>query len=195
MALNSKPTDCSVAIIGAGPYGLSAAAYLRAAGVEPNVFGKPMAFWDDQMPAGMRLRSNWGASHIADPKQELTLDAYCLQNGNHLSKPIPLERFVDYGRWYQRQAVPNLDNRQISSVKRDVRSFRLVMTDGAEFTARRVVVAAGIGAFCEPSWGVRRHSGRPGLAYNRSEGSSKIQRPAGSCHWRGPERFGVGGFA
>jgi FAD-dependent urate hydroxylase len=111
------------------------------------VFGRTMAFWDDHMPAGMRLRSNWGASHIADPKQELTLDAYCLQNGNHLSKPIPIERFVDYGRWYQRQAVPNLDNRHISSVKRDARSFRLVMTDGTEFTAERLVVAAGIGAF------------------------------------------------
>lgn len=146
-ALKSKSADCAVAIIGAGPYGLSAAAYLRAAGVEPRVFGKTMAFWDNHMPAGMRLRSSWGASHIADPKQELTLDAYCLQNGNHLSKPIPIERFVDYGRWYQRQAVPNLDNRQISTVKYDARSFRLVMTDGTEFTAQRLVVAAGIGAF------------------------------------------------
>jgi FAD-dependent urate hydroxylase len=106
-----------------------------------------MAFWDDHMPDGMRLRSNWGASHIADPKQELTLDAYCQQNGNHLSKPIPIERFVDYGRWYQRQAVPNLDNRQISCVKRDASLFRLAMTDGTEFTAERLVVAAGIGAF------------------------------------------------
>jgi FAD-dependent urate hydroxylase len=58
------------------------------------------------MPVGMCLRSNWGASHIADPKQELTLDEYCRQKGNHISKPIPLERFVDYGRWYQSQAVP-----------------------------------------------------------------------------------------
>ena len=62
-----KHLECSVAIIGAGPYGLSAAAYLRAAGVEARVFGHPMAFWDTQMPAGMHLRSNWAASHIADP--------------------------------------------------------------------------------------------------------------------------------
>ena len=51
------------------------------------------------------------------------------------------------GRWYQRQAVPDLDNRHIHSVKYDGRLFRLVMTDGKEATSQRVVVAAGIGAF------------------------------------------------
>ena len=75
-----------------------------------------MAFWENQMPAGMCLRSNWGASHIADPKQELTLDAYCRQNGNHISKPIPLDRFVDYGRWYQGQAVRDLEKRNVASI-------------------------------------------------------------------------------
>ena len=61
--------DCNVTIIGAGPYGLSSAAYLRAAGVETRVFGEPMTFWENHMPAGMCLRSNWGASHIADPRR------------------------------------------------------------------------------------------------------------------------------
>ncbi|MFZ1998340.1 MAG: hypothetical protein WAU73_03015, partial [Candidatus Sulfotelmatobacter sp.] len=91
--MNSRSSNCYAVVVGAGPYGLSSGAYLRAAGVETRVFGEPMAFWENQMPAGMCLRSNWGASHIADPKQELTLDAYRRQNGNHISKPIPLERF------------------------------------------------------------------------------------------------------
>ena len=118
--------QCDVVVIGAGPYGLSAAAYLRAAGVETRVFGEPMAFWQKQMPAGMCLRSNWGASHIADPRAELTLDEYCRQNGNQISKPIPLERFVDYGRWYQRQAVPDVEQRQVRSVEVDGRGFRVL---------------------------------------------------------------------
>jgi cation diffusion facilitator CzcD-associated flavoprotein CzcO len=67
--MNGKSLDTHVAVIGAGPYGLSSAAYLRAAGIETRVFGEPMAFWENQMPAGMCLRSNWVASHIADPKQ------------------------------------------------------------------------------------------------------------------------------
>ena len=145
--MNNKSHSCHVVVIGAGPYGLSAAAYLRAAGVETRVFGEPMSFWEKQMPVGMCLRSNWGASHIADPNQTLTLDEYSRQKGNHISKPIPLNRFVDYGHWYQSQAVPNLEKRQVSSVDLADHGFRVVMTDGEEFTTRRVVVAGGISPF------------------------------------------------
>ena len=145
--MSATSSDCQVAIIGAGPYGLSSAAYLKTAGVEARVFGEPMTFWRNQMPVGMCLRSNWGASHIADPNGELTLDAYCRQNGNHISKPIPLDRFVDYGQWYQRQAVPGLETRHVRSIDRAPRGFKVTMADGEEFIAQRVVVAAGIGAF------------------------------------------------
>lgn len=145
--MEKKSSNCNVLILGAGPYGLSAAAYLRAAGVEARIFGEPMSFWEKQMPVGMCLRSNWGASHIADPGQRLTLDAYCREKGNHLSKPIPLDRFVDYGRWYQKQAVQNLEQRQVLAIDRAGRGFTVAMADGEEFAARRVVVAAGIAAF------------------------------------------------
>ena len=60
--------DCQIAIVGAGPYGLSAAAHLRAAGMEPTVFGEPMNFWANGMPAGMLLRSPREASTISDPR-------------------------------------------------------------------------------------------------------------------------------
>lgn len=139
--------DCNVTIIGAGPYGLSAATYLRAANVETRVFGEPMAFWQKQMPAGMCLRSNWGASHIADPGHALTLDAYCRQNGNHVPRPIPLERFVDYGHWYQRQGVQNLERRHVRCVEIEPRGFKVTLEDGEEFSSRRVVVATGISLF------------------------------------------------
>jgi hypothetical protein len=145
--LNSKSSNSYAVVIGAGPYGLSAAAYLRAAGIETRVFGESMAFWEKQMPVGMCLRSNWGASHIADPQQALTLDAYSLQNGNPISRPIPLEHFVGYGRWYQSQMVPDLDTRQVRSVEIDPAGFKLVMAEGEVLSTRRVVVAAGISPF------------------------------------------------
>jgi len=145
--MNGKSQDCNVTIIGAGPYGLSSAAYLRAAGVETRVFGDPMSFWEKQMPSGMFLRSHPQASHIADPKRDLTLDAYCGENGNQVPKPVPLDLFVNYGRWYQGQAVPDLDRRHVQSVETSSRGFKVAMADGDEFTARRVVVAGGISPF------------------------------------------------
>lgn len=138
---------CNVTVIGAGPYGLSAAAYLKAAGIETRVFGDPMAFWQSRMPAGMFLRSNWGSSHIAGPNGTLTLDAYRLTSADHISAPIPVERFVDYGRWYQRQAVPNVEKRHVKLVNADARGFKVTLADGEVFTSRRVVVATGIGIF------------------------------------------------
>jgi len=143
----SDMQGCNVTIIGAGPYGLASAAYLRAAGVETRVFGEPMEFWKEQMPVGMCLRSNWDASHIADPKQALTFDDYCRHSGNHASKPIPLDRFIDYGQWYQRSAVPDLERRTIARIDLDARGFKLTLADGEAFLSRRVVLATGISTF------------------------------------------------
>lgn len=140
-------TDCNVTVIGAGPYGLSAAAYLRAAGIETRVLGEPMAFWEKQMPAGMCLRSNWDASHIADPRRELTLDAYCLRNGNHVSRPIPLNRFLGYGHWFQCNVVPDLDRSEVSRICTDKSGFRISLKERSSFTSKRIVVATGISSF------------------------------------------------
>jgi hypothetical protein len=137
-----------VAIIGAGPYGLAAAAHLRhLSHLRVIIFGEPMSFWRTGMPAGMLLRSAWSASHIADPDSSLTLDAYKVTSGNHLDAPVRLERFVDYGLWYQRSAVPNLDSRKVSAVQPLGEGFLITLEDGARLTASNVIVAGGIAAF------------------------------------------------
>jgi hypothetical protein len=139
---------CDVVILGAGPYGLAAGSHLRAIkGLDVRVFGDPMWFWKNQMPAGMLLRSSWEASHLSDPNSALTLDAYRSQNGNHMPSPLSLEKFVDYGLWFQRGAVPDLDRRKIRSVQLNAGGFRLSLEDGEEFQSKRVVIAAGIHAF------------------------------------------------
>jgi lysine/ornithine N-monooxygenase len=140
--------DRDVAIIGAGPYGLAAAAYLnKVNGLGVSVFGEPMSFWRTAMPKGMLLRSSWSASHIADPNSELTLDAYKTVSGNHLCAPIGLQRFVDYGLWYQRSAVPNLDRRLVRRIESQSSAFRITLNDGTAFTSRSVIVACGPSAF------------------------------------------------
>ncbi len=136
-----------VAIIGAGPYGLAAAAHLRGAnGLRIVGFGEPMSFWRE-MPRGMLLRSPYVASDIADPVGELSLAAYERAISVRPESPVPLSRFVDYGRWVQEAALPNLRRDWVTSVSRNGSGFNLTLTDGGEVHATRVVVAAGIGHF------------------------------------------------
>ena len=139
---------CEVAIIGAGPYGLSAAAHLAAVrGMDVRVFGEPMSFWERNMPVGMLLRSNWSATQIADPSSSLTLEAFQAATGTPVPTPVPLEQFVQYGRWYQNQAVPNLDQRKVKLIESDQEGFRLNLEDSEIVRTRRAVIAAGINSF------------------------------------------------
>ena len=142
----TKPTN-EIAIIGAGPYGLSAASHLRSAGFKTVVFGKAMEFWKEQMPHGMRLRSSWDASHISDPQRAWTLDAYQHDQGIKVTTPIPIADFIQYGEWFQRRAASDLDSRRVREIRPAANSFCLVLEDGEELWVDRVVVAAGIGPF------------------------------------------------
>jgi thioredoxin reductase len=139
--------DFDVIIVGAGPYGLSCAAHLKAQGLGVGVFGEAMSFWQNHMPAGMYLRSNWVASFIADPQGKLTLDHFKADTGAEFEQPVPLEHFVAYGKWYQEKAVPDLCRMQVSAVERNGNGFRVTLGDGAVVKAKRVVVATGIAPF------------------------------------------------
>ncbi len=138
--------DTNVAIIGAGPHGLAAAARLRAAGVECRVIGDPMSFWRT-MPVGMLLRSNWTATSIAEYDGPLSLISYKNRTGRPVALPLPLDEFLRYGEWVQAQVAPEVDRRRVDAVTGSPDGFRLRMEDGEELRARRVVVAAGIANF------------------------------------------------
>lgn len=139
---------CDVAVVGAGPYGLSAAAHLRTIkGLKVRAFGVPMSFWNSNMPAGMLLRSNWTATQIASPNEDLTLEAFQAAKSKTFGTPVPLERFTEYGLWYQSHAVPDLDQRFVSRIERAGNGFRVGIRDGETFEASRVIIAGGIGPF------------------------------------------------
>ena len=106
-----------------------------------------MSFWQEQMPVGMLLRSNWSATNIADRHGELNLESYQADSGASFRTPVPLAEFIEYGLWFQRHAAPDVDTRLVSRIEQDGSDFRLVLDDGQSTTARRVIVAAGIGPF------------------------------------------------
>ncbi|WP_018348591.1 FAD-dependent oxidoreductase [Longispora albida] len=154
-----------VVVLGAGPYGLAATAQLRRAGADVRVFGEPMSMWRG-MPKGMLLRSNWTATSIVEHDGPLSLDSYVTATGRRVTRPVPLEDFIDYGDWIAEQVAPDVDRRPVVRVARSEDGFRVTVDDGERVTARRVVVAAGIGPFARrpdlpatlPAW-CASHSG------------------------------------
>ena len=140
----------SVAVIGAGPYGLSIAAYLHDYGVNTSVFGIPLDTWRSHMPAGMLLKSDGFASNVYGPKAVGTLADYCRERGipyHDTDIPVPLEVFGDYAVDFQRRFVPGLEEVLVAGLAREGKGFRLKLTDGQDVQADRVVCAVGISHF------------------------------------------------
>ena len=110
-----------VAIVGAGPYGLSLAAHLQSRGIHFAIFGPPMEVWRQHMPQGMLLKSDGFASNLSDPNGSFTLKQFCGENGlpyDDTRLPVPLETFVNYGLAFQEKMVPHLDSRRVTKIER-----------------------------------------------------------------------------
>ena len=147
-----------VAIVGAGPYGLSIAAHLKASQVSFRIFGPPMETWREHMPAGMLLKSDGFASCLSDPGSTFTLQEFCKANSipyDHTRVPVALKTFVDYGMAFQRRWLPELDTRMVDAVERDAGGFSLQLEDGSLVKAKKVVLAVGIThfAYVPPEFG------------------------------------------
>jgi thioredoxin reductase len=137
----------TIAIIGAGPYGLSIAAHLRFHGVDFRIFGVPMQSWREHMPEGMFLKSEGDASNLFSPGDGSSLGDYCAKKNlpyEHQGKPVSLEVFTQYGLDFQEHFVPSVETTLVTSVRRSSTGFELQLSSGETLTARKVVVATGI---------------------------------------------------
>lgn len=142
--MSGQASTCEAVVVGAGPYGLSVAAHLRGAGIATRVFGEPMAFWRNNMPRGMLMRSPWRATHLSDPDGALSLDAYAPAHGVDPSRRLSLETFVAYGEWFQQHAVADIDRRVVRQIDAARDGFRLQLDDGETLVADRVIIATGL---------------------------------------------------
>lgn len=139
-----------VAIIGAGPYGLSLAAHLRSHGVDFRIFGVPMGPWKDHMPEGMLLKSYSWASNLSDPESHLTLKQFCAEHGlpyNDTLMPLPLDTFISYGEAFQTRFVPEVERKLLVAVEPVASGLCARFDDSEIVCARRVVLAVGLSAF------------------------------------------------
>ncbi len=143
-------SDVDVTVIGAGPYGLSLAAHLSAAGMSYRHLGVPMRLWREAMPEGMFLKSQGFASNLSDPEGRHSLEAFCRATRRpyeSYGRPVPLETFVSYGQWFEAELDLKVEEVLVTGVVRRADGFELMLADGEQFVSRRVVVAIGVEHF------------------------------------------------
>jgi thioredoxin reductase len=148
--LKSKVTSTlEVAIVGAGPYGLSIAAHLESKGSSYAIFGKPMHTWEHQMPKGMHLKSEGVDSSLYDPGG-FTLEKFCKENNLAYApadSPVELDTFVNYGKEFQRRTIKQNDQRLVTNVDQSGDGFILTLEDGEKVQSKKVVLATGIALY------------------------------------------------
>jgi len=136
-----------VLVIGAGPFGLSIAAHLRALGVDHRIVGRPMDTWRAHMPPGMKLRSEPYGSDLASPKDGYDVEAYSRLHGlDYVERlgPLSIERFLDYADWYTESLVPDVDDVTVTDVAAVDGGFRVSYAGEPSTVVRQVVVATGV---------------------------------------------------
>lgn len=137
-----------VAIVGAGPYGLSLAAYLRAEGVKYRIFGEPMRFWRN-MPVGVNLKSLAFATSIYVPKYGHSFPNWCRQNGLEDFEPCTMQSFSAYGLEMQKRFVPDVEEVLVTNVSLRSGGFELALSSGERLLSRRVVVCTGLSGLAQ----------------------------------------------
>jgi cation diffusion facilitator CzcD-associated flavoprotein CzcO len=97
------PDRLDVAVVGAGPFGLSVAAHLPERAVR--VFGEPMQTWRTRMPPDMLLRSDWEETSLSAPRDQGAIDVWSRASGGF----GPIARFVSGSRFTMHRAREALD--------------------------------------------------------------------------------------
>ena len=81
------------------------------------------------------------ASSLYDSESSFTLADFCRQKKlayADLGLPAPLETFREYGLGFQRRFVPELENKVVVSVKRQIGEFTIRLADGETLAAKKI---------------------------------------------------------
>lgn len=138
-----------VAIIGAGPYGLSLSAHLAARKVKHRIFGRPMQFWSDIAEAGGEryLKSYCFGTNISTPTPGYSFADYSKPRGLETFEPCSIKDFAAYGRWFQQENVPWIEPVDAVHLDRQADGFAVTLDDDERVMADRVVIATGLAGF------------------------------------------------
>lgn len=143
-----------VVVVGAGPYGLVMAAHMLDRGLEVAVFGRPLQLWRERMPRGMLLRSYWWATSFSDPNRQYGLERYFRETGQQAIDPLLADTVIDYGLWFQKHMVPNVDETYVKVIIHREGQYEVTLADGRMVQAAVVVMAPGLQyyTYCPPEY-------------------------------------------
>lgn len=133
-----------LAIIGAGPYGISIGAHAEKEKMNYKVFGLPMQFWKEKMPPEMFIRTLIEYTGLSDPDNQYTIKVFAEEKGITLSYPIRRTVWVDYGMWFIKKTNLDIEATHISEIKRVGNYYQLRTDQGKEYKAKHVVLAVGL---------------------------------------------------
>ena len=158
-----------IAIVGAGPYGLSIAAHLAARGIEHRIFGRPMQFWSQiAEAAGERyLKSYCFGTNLSAPAPGFSFADYNTPRNLETFEPCSMANFAAYGRWFQESKVPWVEPVDVVNVKEEEDGFAVSLSSGEDFVASQVVVATGLAYFANTPSALRSVS--PSLVSHTAE--------------------------
>ena len=142
MSRRDPGTDLDVAIVGAGPYGLSVAA--AAPAPRTAVLGRPLATWEAMSP-DMALRATWDEMSLGGTDSHGTLEDWVESTGGERREPMTAGDFTRYARWFADRYARVIPN-DVSAVTDDAGRFR-IEAGNRIVSAQRLVIAVGITPF------------------------------------------------
>jgi hypothetical protein len=130
----------NVVIVGAGPYWLSLAAPLKAAGHWTRIFGKLMQLWREHVLPGMLLKPLGACANLFDPAANFAVPDYCANHDLPYDEETPIRSRSSFtmdpncgyrGCELRQRFVPDVDQRNvISSATGARRSSLLALVEG-----------------------------------------------------------------
>src|SRR3954447_19298830 len=134
----SSTTELDLAVVGAGPYGVSLAASnprLRSV-----VFGRPFETWERMDPA-MQLRASSDEMSLSAGRGRGDLAQWHRAAGREPEEPMRVRTFLSYGDWFVNQFVPDLVPEDVVLISDAGRGRLAVESTGRRVVARSVAIS------------------------------------------------------
>ncbi len=148
----AEPVD--LAIVGAGPAGLSLAAWAHDAGISYRMFGEPLSFWKRHIPP-LPLRSPPVATNLSTPRPGHSYLDFAKEHGIADTRQVEMSDFIGYATHFANAHGIRPTHGFISAIRQRENCWCLNYGDET-LRAKNVAIAVGLN-------GAQRNPGLPDM--------------------------------